>query len=133
MRRAGTALRLPPLPPVPRPTRRRRRNHTRYAMNETIYSITSAIGEGRSWGHSDAEIARYVYEKHIQPLERKLAETPELKAAFLEGFMLTREGRNGQNPFGGSYEEAWKVIGSHASVSEQALEAVRAPFDPEER
>ena len=47
--------------------------------------------------------------------------------------MLTREGRNGQNPFGGSYEEAWKVIGSRASVSEQALEAVRAPFDPEER
>ena len=110
-------------------------------MNETIYSITSAIEEGRSWGHSDAEIARYVYEKHIQPLERKLAETPELKAAFLEGFMLTREGRNGQNPFGGSYEEAWKVIGSRASVIIEggdykvcdAREAVRAPFDPEER
>ena len=102
-------------------------------MNEIICSITSAIEEGRSWGHTDKEIADYIYAKHIRPLETKLAEAPEPRAAFLEGFMLTREGRNGQNPFGGSYEEAWKVIGSRASVSEQALEAVRAPFDPEER
>ena len=38
-------------------------------MNEIICSITSAIEEGRSWGHTDKEIADYIYAKHIRPLE----------------------------------------------------------------
>ena len=70
-------------------------------MNEIICSITSAIEEGRSWGHTDKEIADYIYAKHIRPLETKLAEAPEPRAAFLEGFMLTTKSRNGENPFAG--------------------------------
>lgn len=93
-------------------------------MNEIICSITSAIEEGRSWGHSDEEIARHIYAKHIQPLERKLAAAPDLKAAFLEGFMLTCEGRNGEYPFAGDYVEAWKAVGPRAGVSERASRAV---------
>ena len=62
-------------------------------MNEIICSITSAIEEGRSWGHTDKEIADYIYAKHIRPLETKLAEAPEPRAAFLEGFMLTTKNR----------------------------------------
>lgn len=72
-------------------------------MNEIICSITSAIEEGRSWGHTDKEIADYIYAKHIRPLETKLAEAPEPRAAFLEGFMLTTKSRNGENPFTGDY------------------------------
>ena len=71
-------------------------------MNEIICSITSAIEEGRSWGHTDKEIADYIYAKHIRPLETKLAEAPEPRAAFLEGFMLTTKSRNGENPFAGA-------------------------------
>lgn len=93
-------------------------------MNDIICSLTSAIEEGRSWGHSDEEIARYIYAKHIRPLERELASPPDLKAAFLEGFMLTSEGRNGEYPFAGDYVEAWKVIGPRAGVSERASRAV---------
>ena len=52
-------------------------------MNEIICSITSAIEEGRSWGHTDKEIADYIYAKHIRPLETKLAEAPVPRAAFL--------------------------------------------------
>ena len=81
-------------------------------MNEIICSITSAIEEGRSWGHTDKEIADYIYAKHIRPLETKLAEAPEPRAAFLEGFMLTTKSRNGENPFAGDYAEAWKAIAS---------------------
>lgn len=77
-------------------------------MNEIICSITSAIEEGRSWGHTDKEIADYIYAKHIRPLETKLAEAPEPRAAFLEGFMLTTKNRNGENPFAGDYAEAWE-------------------------
>ena len=75
-------------------------------MNEIICSITSAIEEGRSWGHTDKEIADYIYAKHIRPLETKLAEAPEPRAAFLEGFMLTTKSRNGENPFAGDYDSA---------------------------
>ena len=88
-------------------------------MNEIICSITSAIEEGRSWGHTDKEIADYIYAKHIRPLETKLAEAPEPRAAFLEGFMLTTKSRNGENPFAGDYAEAWKAIASHAGVKEK--------------
>ena len=51
-------------------------------MNEIICSITSAIEEGRSWGHTDKEIADYIYAKHIRPLETKLAEAPEPRPRF---------------------------------------------------
>ena len=94
-------------------------------MNETICSIISAIEEGRSWGHDDAEIANYLYSKYIQPLEARLGDAPDLQAAFLEGFMLTREGRNGQAPFAGDYREAWKAVRTHVAVSSLALDVVR--------
>lgn len=51
-------------------------------MNEIICSITSAIEEGRSWGHTDKEIADYIYVKHIRPLETKLAEAPNRGPRF---------------------------------------------------
>ena len=70
-------------------------------MNEIICSITSAIEEGRSWGHTDKEIADYIYAKHIRPLETKLAEAPEPRAAFLEGFMLTTRAGTGKIPLPG--------------------------------
>ena len=92
-------------------------------MNEIICSITSAIEEGRSWGHTDKEIADYIYAKHIRPLETKLAEAPEPRAAFLEGFMLTTKSRNGD------YAEAWKAIASHAGVSQRAFEAIEGGPD----
>ena len=98
-------------------------------MNEIICSITSAIEEGRSWGHTDKEIADYIYAKHIRPLETKLAEAPEPRAAFLEGFMLTTKTRNGENPFAGDYAEAWKAIASHAGVSQRAFEAIEGGPD----
>ena len=98
-------------------------------MNEIICSITSAIEEGRSWGHTDKEIANYIYAKHIRPLETKLAEAPEPRAAFLEGFMLTTKSRNGENPFAGDYAEAWKAIASHAGVSQRAFEAIEGGPD----
>ena len=98
-------------------------------MNEIICSITSAIEEGRSWGHTDKEIADYIYAKHIRPLETKLAEAPEPRAAFLEGFMLTTKSRNGENPFAGDYAEAWKAIASHAGVSQRAFEAIEGGPD----
>ena len=90
-------------------------------MNEIICSITSAIEEGRSWGHTDKEIADYIY--------AKLAEAPEPRAAFLEGFMLTTKSRNGENPFAGDYAEAWKAIASHAGVSQRAFEAIEGGPD----
>lgn len=96
-------------------------------MNEIICSITSAIEEGRSWGHTDKEIADYIYAKHIRPLETKLAEAPEPRAAFLEGFMLTTKSRNGENPFAGDYAEAWKAIASHAGVSQRLSKPSKAP------
>ncbi len=92
-------------------------------MNETICSITSAIEEGHSWGHSDEEIAKYIYKKHILPLEEQLAKGPDLRAAFLDGFMLSTEGRNREFPFAGDYVEAWKVIGSHTRASLRAFKA----------
>ena len=98
-------------------------------MNEIICSITSAIEEGRSWGHTDKEIADYIYAKHIRPLETKLAEAPEPRAAFLEGFMLTTKSRNGENPFAGDYAEAWKAVASHAGVSQRAFEAIEGGPD----
>ena len=98
-------------------------------MNEIICSITSAIEEGRSWGHTDKEIADYIYAKHIRPLETKLAEAPEPRAAFLEGFMLTTKSRNGENPFAGDYAEALKAIDSHAGVSQRAFEAIEGGPD----
>ena len=108
---------------------RRRRNPENNTMNEIICSITSAIEEGRSWGHTDKEIADYIYAKHIRPLETKLAEAPEPRAAFLEGFMLTTKSRNGENPFAGDYAEAWKAIASHAGVSQRAFEAIEGGPD----
>ncbi len=45
-------------------------------MNEIICSITSAIEEGRSWGHTDKEIADYIYAKHIGPWRRS---SPKLR------------------------------------------------------
>ena len=108
---------------------RRRRNPDNNTMNEIICSITSAIEEGRSWGHTDKEIADYIYAKHIRPLETKLAEAPEPRAAFLEGFMLTTKSRNGENPFAGDYAEAWKAIASHAGVSQRAFEAIEGGPD----
>ena len=98
-------------------------------MNEIICSITSAIEEGRSWGHTDKEIADYIYAKHIRPLEMKLAETLEPKAAFLEGFMLTTKNRNGETPFFGDYAEAWKAISSYAGISRRALETIEGGPD----
>ena len=98
-------------------------------MNEIICSITSAIEEGRSWGHTDKEIADYIYAKHIRPLETKLAEAPEPRAAFLEGFMLTTKSRNGEKPFAGDYAEAWKAIASHAGVSQRSFEAIEGGPD----
>lgn len=98
-------------------------------MNEIICSITSAIEEGRSWGHTDKEIADYIYAKYIRPLETKLAETLESRAAFLEGFMLTTNSRNGENPFDGDYVEAWKAIASRAGVSQRAFEAIEGGPD----
>ena len=85
--------------------------------------------QGRSWGHTDKEIADYIYAKHIRPLETKLAEAPEPRAAFLEGFMLTTKSRNGENPFAGDYAEAWKAIASHAGVSQRAFEAIEGGPD----
>ena len=82
-----------------------------------------------SWGHTDKEIADYIYAKHIRPLETKLAEAPEPRAAFLEGFMLTTKNRNGENPFAGDYAEAWKAIASHAGVSQRAFEAIEGGPD----
>ncbi len=93
-------------------------------MNEIICAITSAIEEGRSWGHSDEEIAKYIYAKHIRPIEQQLAKGADGRAAFLEGFMLSTEGRNAEYPFAGDYVEAWKVIGPHAGASLQAFKAI---------
>ena len=78
---------------------------------------------------SAKEIADYIYAKHIRPLETKLAEAPEPRAAFLEGFMLTTKSRNGENPFAGDYAEAWKAIASHAGVSQRAFEAIEGGPD----
>lgn len=97
-------------------------NHT--IMNEIICTITSAIEEGRAWGHSDEEIARHIYDTLILPLERRLAAGPDAAAAFLEGFMLTTEHRNGKTPFAGDYAEAWKAIAPRAAASEAACRAV---------
>ncbi len=98
-------------------------------MNEIICSITSAIEEGRSWGHTDKEIADYIYAKHIRPLETKLAEAPEPRAAFLEGFMLTTKSRNGENPFAGDYAGRGKPSPPHAGVSQRAFEAIEGGPD----
>ena len=98
-------------------------------MNEIICSITSAIEEGRSWGHTDKEIADYIYAKHIRPLETKLAEAPEPRAAFLEGFMLTTKSRNGENPFAGDYDEAGNPRAPHAGPTQRASEAIEGGPD----
>lgn len=100
-------------------------------MNEIICSITSAIEEGRAWGHSDEEIARHIYDAHVRPLERRLAAAPDLRAAFLEGFMLTTERRNGETPFAGDYAEAWKAVGPRAGASEAAYRAVDGVTAPD--
>ena len=107
-----------------RATQAKRANPNQTIMNETICSITSALEEGHSWGHSDEAIARYIYETHILPLERRLAAGPDAAAAFLEGFMLTTEHRNGHVPFAGDYAEAWMAIAPRAAASEAACRAV---------
>lgn len=106
-------------------------------MNETICELLSAIEEGHSWGHTDREIAEYIYEKYIMPLEHQLAGGTDSRAAFLEGFMLSTPARNGRTPFEGNYAQAWRAIASHSGAGQEAFRVIREinpdgedPYDP---
>ncbi|MFQ8735492.1 MAG: hypothetical protein ACLSAH_05120 [Bilophila wadsworthia] len=91
-------MRLPSLPTA-HPARRRR-NPDNNTMNEIICSITSAIEEGRSWGHTDKEIADYIYASISGPWRRS-RRSSGTEGRVSEGFMLTTKSRNGENPLPG--------------------------------